>query len=479
TPGFGFTGTDSFSYTVADSQGLTASAFVTVDVTGTTNQPPIAIDDFAETTEGTAVSISVLDNDFDPEGNLLSITGFTTSTVSGGTLSISGNSLVYQSQFGFIGTESFNYTISDGQGGTDTATVSVTTVARNGSISGETFADGNANGIKDEGESGLATVAVFLDTNNNGSFDVGEPDALTSSTGGYFFPNLLPDTYNVRQVEEPGFQLTSANPVTVTLVQGEDRTGVNFGNLGGPVSSDIIAGDDFATTDAGSSVAVAVLANDVDIEGDALTIIGFEQFTFNGGVVSTETNGTPFDLTDDLLVYSPPGGFIGTDSFSYTVSDQKSNETATVTVNVVASTVVNQNVVGMASDDNLVAGAGNDSLTGGLGNDILTGGAGSDRFIFNSPNEGVDTIADFDEFGGDAIGVSAVGFGAGLIPGTLDFTQFTLGTSATTPDQRFIYGINDGSLFFDADGTGAIGQVQIATLSGVPTGFSASNIIVF
>jgi len=473
-PQFGFIGTENFNYTISDGQGGTDTATVTVTVTASQNQPPIAIDDFAETTEGIAVSISVLSNDFDPDGNPLSIADFSTSTVSGGLVSISGNNLVYQPQFGFIGTENFNYTISDGQGGTDTATVSVTTVARNGSISGETFLDANVNGIKDEGESGLATVTVFLDTNNNGSFDVGEPDALTSSTGGYFFPNLLPGTYNVRQVEQQGFALTSVNPVTVTLVQGEDRTDVNFGNQSGAVSSDITPGDDFATTDAGSSVAVAVLANDFDLEGDDLTIIDFSQFTVNGGAVSIDENSTPFDLTDDLLVYSP-GGFVGTDSFRYTVSDQKSNATATVTVTVQATTVADLNVVGTAIDDNLVAGAGNDSLTGGLGNDTLTGGAGSDLFIFNSPTEGVDTIVDFDAFGGDAIGVSAGGFGGGLIPGTLNFTQFTLGTAATTLEQRFIYG-NDGSLFFDADGTGAIAQVQIGSISGGPTGFSAFNI---
>lgn len=483
TPGFGFTGTDSFSYTVADSFGLTASATLTVSVTGTgQNQAPIAIDDFVTGTATPDIAIFVLDNDSDPDGDLLSISGIPVTTNSGGTVNISGNTLLYNPAFGFIGTENFNYTISDGRGGTATATVTVTTEQDVSSISGATFSDPNVNGIKDEPERGLAGFTVFLDGNNNGNFDVGEADAITSATGGYFFPDLLPGTYNVRQIPRSGFQLTSANPVTVTLVDGEDRTGVNFGNLRDattpPIAgSDIIPGDDFVTTDAGSSVAVAVLANDVDQEGDALTIIDFEQFTSNGGAVSIDTNGTPFNLSDDLLVYSPTGGFTGTDSFRYTVSDQKSNATATVTVNVVGTTVEDGNVVGTPSNDDLVAGAGNDSLTGGLGNDTLTGGEGSDRFVFNSPSEGVDTITDFDEFGGDRIAVSAAGFGAGLIAGNLDFNQFTLGAAATDPNQRFIYGINDGNLFFDADGSGPIAQVQIATLSG-GTGLSSFSIIV-
>jgi hypothetical protein len=66
---------------------------------------------------------------------------------------------------------------------------------------------------------------------------------------------------------------------------------------------------------------------------------------------------------------------------------------------------------------------------------------------------------------GDRISVSADLFGGGLNIGSLPSSQFTTGSTATDGDDRFIYNSTTGALFFDSDGTGAIGQVQIVTLS--------------
>ena len=41
----------------------------------------------------------------------------------------------------------------------------------------------------------------------------------------------------------------------------------------------------------------------------------------NGGVVSVNNNGTPNDPTDDSVIYSPANGFVGTDTFDYTITD--------------------------------------------------------------------------------------------------------------------------------------------------------------
>jgi len=66
---------------------------------------------------------------------------------------------------------------------------------------------------------------------------------------------------------------------------------------------------------------------------------------------------------------------------------------------------------------------------------------------------------------GDKIVVSASGFGGGLTIGTLSSAQFTIGSAAADASDRFIYNSATGALFFDADATGALGQVQFATLS--------------
>lgn len=120
---------------------------------------------------------------------------------------------------------------------------------------------------------------------------------------------------------------------------------------------------------------------------------------------------------------------------------------------------------GVDGRDTLYGGAGNDILSGGSDNDTLYGDAGADRFTFYSPTEGIDTITDFRLQEGDKLVVSASGFGGGLQVGDLPWNQFITGSAATTADHRFIYNPSTGAMFFDADGTGSVAQVQIATLS--------------
>lgn len=129
-------------------------------------------------------------------------------------------------------------------------------------------------------------------------------------------------------------------------------------------------------------------------------------------------------------------------------------------------------------NDTLIGGSGNDVLAGGFGNDQLTGGAGADAFSFNSAASGVgvDTITDFNVLE-DKIRVSASGFGLSVPQDqatqqlllanqlVLPAEQFRLGSSAVTSSDHFIYNSTTGALFFDADGMGAVAQVQIAQLS--------------
>jgi Zn-dependent metalloprotease/subtilisin-like proprotein convertase family protein len=96
------------------------------------NTPPVAGDDSATTRKNKAITISVLTNDSDADGDCLSITSVT--TPGNGTASLNGSgscdtenpeTITYQPKPGFGGMDSFSYQISDGQGGMDTATVEV------------------------------------------------------------------------------------------------------------------------------------------------------------------------------------------------------------------------------------------------------------------------------------------------------------------------------------------------------------------
>ena len=114
--------TDSFTYTVSDGNGGTDTATVTITINGV-NDPPVAVNDTATTPEDTPITIDVLNNDFDVDGDTLTVDSVTQGTNS--SVTNNGNNVTYTPDPGFSGTDSFTYTVSDGNGGTDTATVSV------------------------------------------------------------------------------------------------------------------------------------------------------------------------------------------------------------------------------------------------------------------------------------------------------------------------------------------------------------------
>jgi hypothetical protein len=98
---------------------------VLINVTVPVNHPPIARDDTVTTTQDAPVNINVSANDSDPDGDPLTIASVTQAT--NGKVGINPNNTVtYIPSSGFTGSDTFTYTISDGRGGTASATVGVT-----------------------------------------------------------------------------------------------------------------------------------------------------------------------------------------------------------------------------------------------------------------------------------------------------------------------------------------------------------------
>ncbi len=151
----GETGTDKFTYTISDGNGGTDTATVTVTLSGV-NDDPDGIDDSAETDKNTVLSaIDVLSNDTDIDAsdsltidslNIAGTLGLVTDN-GDGTVSYDPNGQFDSLGKGQSATDSFTYTVSDGNGGTDTATV---TVVINGVDVGIRVLDGK----KTEGDSG-------------------------------------------------------------------------------------------------------------------------------------------------------------------------------------------------------------------------------------------------------------------------------------------------------------------------------------
>ena len=158
-----------------------------------------------------------------------------------------------------------------------------------------------------------------------------------------------------------------------------------------------IVNDSITVNQNSGANALALLANDTFENPDrAITAVS----AASHGTTAINNNGTPGDLTDDFVTYTPNAGYTGADSFTYTVTSGGVTETGTVSATVVSiGQVINggngkDTIVGTAGDDTIDGGNGKDSITGGAGNDILTGGNGADTFIFG-PGFGHDTITDF------------------------------------------------------------------------------------
>ncbi|MBC6476608.1 MAG: cadherin-like domain-containing protein [Hormoscilla sp. GM7CHS1pb] len=121
-------GSSTVTVTVSDSWSSVEDEF-TIAVLPP-NSPPVAMDDSATTLEQTAVTLDVLANDSDPDGNPIQLVGYeaaTNGTVTHGTPDSPGKDLlIYTPNSGFTGNDSITYTISDGNAAFDTAEVNIT-----------------------------------------------------------------------------------------------------------------------------------------------------------------------------------------------------------------------------------------------------------------------------------------------------------------------------------------------------------------
>lgn len=360
----GFSGEDTFTYTISDNNGGFDTGTVTVNVSAT-NDPPTANDDTPSTNEDTAVVVSVLANDTDPDLDPLTVTG--AGNAVNGTLSAIGpNTVTFTPTADFTGTGSFTYTIEDGNGGTDTGTVTVTVNPVN-----------DPPVANDDGVAGLEDQAITTDfaalTGNDTDIDGGALTVINVAGA----TNGSADIVGTTVVFTPNadFNGTASYDYTVSDGAGGSDTAQVTVTVTA-VNDDPVAVDDSATLDEDSSATISVLANDSDIDGGALTVTGKTDPA--NGDVTINGNGT--------LTYVPDANFNGTESFEYTISDGAGGtSSATVTVTVDA---VNDEPV---ANDDAVSGLENQPITTDFatltGNDTdIDGGALTITAVANASN---------------------------------------------------------------------------------------------
>ncbi len=139
TPESGFSGDDTFNYTIKDTDGATGSATVKVAVKHI-NHTPVANDDSATTRYEQSVTIDVLSNDSDADGDTLTIQN--TTTPKHGSVTIQNSKVKYTPDSGYSGSDNFKYTITDGHGAKATANVSVTVDEEESNNNGGWFGGG-------------------------------------------------------------------------------------------------------------------------------------------------------------------------------------------------------------------------------------------------------------------------------------------------------------------------------------------------
>jgi VCBS repeat-containing protein len=302
---------DSFTYVAVDSQGaLSNAATVTVTLVGN-NDAPVATDDSVTTDEDVAILIDVLANDTDVEGDTLNVSGFTQGA--NGTVALVGGVLSYTSTANFHGIDSFQYTVSDGVGGSATGLVTVTINSVN-----------DAPVATDDSATTDEDLPVLIEVLANDADVDGDTLAIASFSDGA--------NGTVTQVGNdlrytPNLDFNGSDSFTYSVSDGAGGTDTALVTITiNAVNDAPVATVDSATTGEDVAVSIDVLANDADVDGDALTIDAFGQ----------AANGTVAQVEGELL-YTPDLNFHGTDSFEYTVSDGAGgSHTALVTISIVA-----------------------------------------------------------------------------------------------------------------------------------------------
>jgi Ca2+-binding RTX toxin-like protein len=220
-----------------------------------------------------------------------------------------------------------------------------------------------------------------------------------------------------------------------------------------------------------------------DIGDDAYAIILSASGKPIGKVFTVGTDATKYDDQDEVSVAGLAHGRFVISYTSESIDREDEGVAATIyrpgtahadklTGSASASADHSDALLGLKGADTLDGRAGDDRLSGGAGKDILTGGAGNDVFVFaeRPSSTNADLIKDFSSKPGDhdRFELDQHVFKA-LDGGSLDKSDFVIGSAARDASDHIIYNKSTGALYYDANGDGAGGMHLLARLDDDPS----------
>jgi VCBS repeat-containing protein len=406
----------------------------------TKNNAPIAFDDSATTDEdsGAYSGSSVLTNDFDWEKDNLTVVPGTFNGAYGtlvlnsnGTYTYTPHSSTQGLDDGETVQDSFTYTVSDGSL-SDSGTLTITIAGRNDAPVAN---DDSAAATEESGVSGNVLAndtdadVEALTVANPGTYVGAYGTLLLAADGSYtYVPNAsaqaLDDGESVQDVftyaASDGTASDSAT-LTVTVTGANDAPTAN---------------DDGASASEDSSASGNVLANDGDVDGEALTVANPGTYVGAYGTLVLAADGS-FTYTPGPAAQSLDDGEAAQDSFSYVATDGTASDSATLTV-----TVTGANDAPAASDDS--ASASEDSSVSG------------------------NVLANDGDVDGEALTVSAPGTYAGAY-GTLTLAadgSYTYAPNAAANGLAAGQSVQDVFAYAASDGTASDSASLTVTVTG-------------
>ncbi|GGA99633.1 rhizobiocin/RTX toxin [Brucella endophytica] len=387
---------------------------------GLVNRGPVAVADTLAAINEDAASFlipfaSLLANDMDADLDQLSVTAIT--SVVGGTAVIEEGGIRFTPAANFNGDASFRYQIGDGRGG-----------------SSEAQASFKVNPVNDLPTATPQSVETDEDMPLNGTIEANDVDgdtltfAVKAGAGparGIVQVNATTGAWTY----VPNANANGADAFTVLVSDGkggitESTVTVNVR----PVNDAPVAVADTGRVLENETATFDLVANDRDIEGDKLTLVGFAVTGVAGLAISNEAAASAFSIVEGKLVADPSTAFAALEdgeaavvTVTYTVRDAQGGETtgtATLTIdgyteyNIVTGSSGNDVLTASEGKDMIEAGNGNDTVLSGSGNDLVDAGAGNDRVIAGDGDDAVEGGAGNDVLMGGE-GHDALSGGAG------------------------------------------------------------------